>query len=86
MFDAGYQLEKLFHIDLFTHREINGQDIVFLGTRLWLGDIAYPVYLALIIAMSFFTYRWIEKPAREWVRNRIHARQRTATSRGIVGA
>jgi peptidoglycan/LPS O-acetylase OafA/YrhL len=86
MFDAGYQLEKLFHIDLFRHREINGQDIVFLGTRLWHGDIAYPVYLAMIIAISFFTYRWIEKPAREWVRNRIHTRQRTATSRSIVGA
>jgi peptidoglycan/LPS O-acetylase OafA/YrhL len=86
MFDAGYQLEKLFHIDLFTHREIAGQDIVFLGIRLWHGDIAYPVYLGLIIAMSFFTYRWIEKPAREWVRNRIHTRQRTAMSRSIAGA
>jgi peptidoglycan/LPS O-acetylase OafA/YrhL len=86
MFDAGYQLEKLFHIDLFTHRGIGGQDIVFLGTRLWHGDIAYLVYLALIIAMSFFTYRWIEKPAREWVRNRIHTRQRTAMSRSIAGA
>ena len=86
MFDAGYQLEKLFHIDLFTHREIDGQDIVFLGTRLWHGDIAYPGYLALIIAMSFFTYRWIEKPAREWVRNRVHTRQQTGTSRSIARA
>jgi peptidoglycan/LPS O-acetylase OafA/YrhL len=86
MFDAGYQLGKLFHIDPFTHREIDGQDIVFLGTRLWHGDFAYAVYLAMIIAMSYFTYRWIEKPAREWVRNRIQTRQERATSRGIVGA
>ncbi len=86
IFDAGYQLEKLFHIDPFTHRVIDGQDIVFLGTRLWHGDIAYPGYLAMIIAMSYFTYRWIEKPAREWVRNRVHTRQRTGTSRSIAGA
>ena len=86
MFDAGYQLGKLFHIDAFTHREIDGHDIVFLGTRPWHGDLAYPVYLAMIIAMSYFTYRWIEKPAREWVRNRVHTRQQTGTSRSIAGA
>jgi len=85
MFDAGYQLGKLWHIDAFTHREIDGQDIVFLGTRLWHGDIAYPVYMALIIAMSYFTYRWIEKPAREWVRSRVQRRQQQ-TSRSVVSA
>jgi peptidoglycan/LPS O-acetylase OafA/YrhL len=87
MFDAGYQLGKLWRIDPFTHREIGGQDTVFLGTQLWHGDIAYPVYLALIIAMSYFTYRWIEKPAREWARNRVRRRQQqTVTSRSVVGA
>ena len=86
MFDAGYQLEKLFHIDPFTRSVIDGRDIVFLGTRLWHGDIAYLGYLAMIITMSYFTYRWIEKPAREWVRNRIRTRQRIGTSRSIARA
>jgi peptidoglycan/LPS O-acetylase OafA/YrhL len=87
MFDAGYQLDKLWHVDPFTHREINGGDVVFFGTRLWHGDIAYAAYLAMIIAMSYFTYRWIEKPAREWVRNRVRRRQQQAVpSRGIVSA
>jgi len=87
MFDAGIQLDKRWHIDPFTHREIDGGDVAFLGTQLWHGDIAYPVYLAMIIAMSYFTYRWIEKPAREWVRNRVRRRQqRTVTSRSIVSA
>jgi peptidoglycan/LPS O-acetylase OafA/YrhL len=87
MFDAGYQLDKLWHVDPFTHREIDGGDVVFFGTRLWHGDIAYAAYLAMIIAMSYFTYRWIEKPAREWVRNRVRRRQQQAVpSRGIVSA
>lgn len=86
MFDVGYQLGNLWHIDSFTHREIDGRDVEFLGTQLWYGDIAYLVYLAMIIAMSYFIYRWIEKPAREWVGNRVYTRQRTATSHSIVSA
>jgi peptidoglycan/LPS O-acetylase OafA/YrhL len=85
MFDAGIQLDKRWHINPFTHCEIDGGDVSFFGTRLWHGDIAYPVYLAMIIAMSYFTYRWIEKPAREWVRNRV-LRQQTTTSGTIVRA
>src|SRR6266446_2751922 len=40
MFDAGYQLGKLWHVDPFTHRVVDGHDTVFLGTQLWYGDIA----------------------------------------------
>ncbi len=87
MFDAGYQLGKLWHVDPFTHRVIDGHDTVFLGTQLWYGDIAYLAYLAMIIAMSYFTYLWIEKPAREWARNRVRRRrQQTVASRSIVSA
>ncbi|HMH17901.1 MAG TPA: acyltransferase [Burkholderiales bacterium] len=85
LFNAGSVLAHLRHVEPFTHREINGQDTYFLGTQLWHGDIAYPVYLALIIAMSYFTYRWIEKPAREWVRSRVQRRQQQ-TSRSVVSA
>jgi peptidoglycan/LPS O-acetylase OafA/YrhL len=86
LFDAGYQIDKRWDINPFTHRVIDGGNVEFLGTQLWHGDIAYLVYLAMIIAMSYFTYRWIEKPGREWVRNRVHTRQRTATSRSTVSA
>jgi peptidoglycan/LPS O-acetylase OafA/YrhL len=87
IFDAGYQLEKRWHINPFTHRTIDGGDVPFLGIQPWHGDIAYVVYLAMIIGMSYFTYSWIEKPAREWVRKRVRGRrQQTVTSRGIVSA
>jgi peptidoglycan/LPS O-acetylase OafA/YrhL len=86
LFDAANALDKLWHIEPFTHRDINGRDFYFLGTQLWHGDIAYLVYLAMIIAMSYFTYRWIEKPGREWVRNRVLTRQRAATSHSTVSA
>src|SRR5882672_11274546 len=33
-----------------------------------------PVFLAMVIAVSYFTYRWIEKPGREWVRDWVHTR------------
>jgi len=85
MFDAGTQLDARWHIDAFTQRRIDGGDVAFLGTQLWHGDIAYAAYLAMIIAMSYFSYRWIEKPAREWVRNRVERRRQQA-SRGIVSA
>jgi len=74
IFDAGRLLEKLWHIDPFTQREINGQVRDVLGTELWHGDIAYLVFLALVVAVSYFTYRWIEKPGRDWVRNRVQGR------------
>jgi len=87
LFDAGYQLDKRWHIDSFTHQTIDGGNVQFLGTRLWHGDIVYAIYLAAIIVMSYFTYRWIEKPAREWVRDRVLGRrQRAVSSPGIVNA
>jgi len=86
IFDAAAALDKLWHINPFTHRDIGGYDHYFLGTQPWHGDIAYPAYLAMVIAMSYFTYRWIEKPGREWVRNRVRGWQRTGTSSEIVSA
>jgi hypothetical protein len=82
MFDAGRALEKWWHVDPFTRREIDGRVVDVLGTQLWHGDIAYPVFLATVIAVSYLTYRWIEQPGRQWARDRAHMRQRTAASRG----
>jgi peptidoglycan/LPS O-acetylase OafA/YrhL len=86
LFEAGYQLDKRWHINVFTHQAIDGRDVPLLGDQLWHGDVVYPVYLAMIVAMSYFTYRWIEKPGREWVRNRVRARQRPVASPGVVNA
>ena len=86
LFDAGRVLDKLGHIDPFTRREIDGQYFDVLGSQVWHGDIAYLVFLAIVIAISYFTYRWIEKPGREWVRNWIQTRQRSAPSRHIESA
>jgi len=75
MFDAASVFNKILHINLFTHRDIAGQDVYLLGARLWQGDMAYIVYLALVIGMSCFTYHWIEKPGREWIRARVQRRK-----------
>ncbi len=86
LFDAGRALDKLWGINLFTHRQIDGQELDVFGTHLWHGDLAFPVFLAIVIAVSYFIYRWIEKPGRDWVRERVQARQRTAMAPIIVSA
>jgi len=83
LFDAGRVLDKLGHIDPFTRREIDGQYFDVLGSQLWHGDIAYLAFLAIVIAISYFTYCWIEKPGRERVRNWIQTRQRSALTERI---
>ena len=79
--DVGRAVNKLWDIDIFARREIDGQYIDVLGTQQWHGDIAYPIFLAIVIAVSYFTYRWIEKPGREWTRDWVHTRQRSAVPR-----
>jgi peptidoglycan/LPS O-acetylase OafA/YrhL len=86
LFDVGRALDKIWNIDFVTHREIDGRQVDFLGTQPWHGDIVYLVYLVIVVAVSYFTYRWIEKPGRDWVRDRLRARQRTVASHTVVGA
>ena len=83
LLDVGRALDKFWNIDFLKQREIDGQQLYFLGTQSWHGDIAYLAYLAIVVAVSYFTYHWIEKPARDWVRNRVDARQRSAASRSV---
>ncbi|MGH8706818.1 MAG: acyltransferase family protein [Burkholderiales bacterium] len=75
LLDVGRALDK-WGLKLLTQGEIDGEQGYLLGTQLWHGDIFYLVYVAIVVAVSYFTYHWIEKPARDWVRNRIQARQR----------
>jgi peptidoglycan/LPS O-acetylase OafA/YrhL len=89
LFDAARVLGKLWNMDLFTHLtqyEPNGHYLDLLGTQRWQGDIADLVFLATVSAVSYFTYRWIERPGRDWVRDRVEARQRTAAARSVVSA
>jgi peptidoglycan/LPS O-acetylase OafA/YrhL len=85
LLDAGRAIDKSWNVDFLTQREIDGAQTYFLGTQLWHGDIAALAYLAIVVAVSYFTYRWIEKPARDWVRNRVQARQRGALPQRVVG-
>ena len=80
LLDAGRALDKFWNIDFLTQREIDGGPAYFLGTQLWHGDIASLAYLAIVVAVSYFTYHWIEKPARDWVRNRVEPLQRRVAS------
>ena len=43
----------------------------FLGTTLWFGDLAYLIVLVLVVAVSTMTYRFVERPARDWCRRKL---------------
>jgi len=86
LLDVGRALDKLGNIDFLAQREVNGQQVYFLGTQPWHGDIFYLVYLAIVVAVSYFTYHLIEEPGREWVRNRVQAWRRSTTSRSVETA
>jgi peptidoglycan/LPS O-acetylase OafA/YrhL len=73
LFDAGRVVERLWQVEPFARREIDGQVVEVLGTQTWHGDVAYAVFLAAVVAVSWCTYRMIEKPGRDWARKRVHA-------------
>jgi peptidoglycan/LPS O-acetylase OafA/YrhL len=74
LFDTGRVLEKFLDIDLLTQRRIDGQQLYFVGTEAWHGDIFYLAFLPIVLAVSYFTYRWIEQPGRKWNRNWVQTR------------
>jgi peptidoglycan/LPS O-acetylase OafA/YrhL len=39
-----------------------------IGAEMWQGDIAYPISLALVVAVSYLTYNFIEQPGRRHTR------------------
>ena len=69
--DLAYALQNHWHIGVFARRTVDGREITLFGVQPWQGDLAYAVYLAMVVAVSWFTYRWIEEPGREWVRKRV---------------
>jgi peptidoglycan/LPS O-acetylase OafA/YrhL len=88
-FDLGRLINKIWHIDPFTHLAQylpQGHYLDLVGRTRWEGDIANVVFLAAVIAVSHFTYRWIERPGRDWARDRVHVPERAAAPRGAVSA
>jgi peptidoglycan/LPS O-acetylase OafA/YrhL len=86
LLDVGRALDKFWNIDFLMQHEIDGRRAYLLGTQLWYGDIAYLLFLAIVVAVSYVTYLRIEKPGRDWVRNRVHAPQRSVAPHGIESA
>jgi peptidoglycan/LPS O-acetylase OafA/YrhL len=54
----------------FAMRRVSDASIVTSGTKfgvpLWIGDVGILVYLSLVILISVVTYRWIERPWRNY--------------------
>ncbi|HEY5208626.1 MAG TPA: acyltransferase [Stellaceae bacterium] len=59
--------ERVLHVPLrATFAGFGDVPILSAGGNLYLGDAAYPVYIAAILLVSAATYRWIEKPGRRF--------------------
>jgi peptidoglycan/LPS O-acetylase OafA/YrhL len=62
-------VKRLLHQDLWTAMPLpNGQYVQVFGRNNFEGALFYAVVLAMTLAFSAFTYRWIETPGREWTR------------------
>ena len=75
-----FKLLEIKNVDVFfvpDSMELSKTADVMLGTTVWHADLYVLLMLALVIAISHFTYRWIEMPGREWAK-RIIKRRRAA--------
>lgn len=59
--------QKFFDIDLFVNVATPLGMESRLGPNPWFGTLSYVVMLAIVICASYFSYRFIEVPAREWI-------------------
>jgi peptidoglycan/LPS O-acetylase OafA/YrhL len=61
--------KRLLHQDLWTPMALaNGQYVLAYGRNNLEGTLLYGAVLAVTLAFSAFTYRWVETPGREWTR------------------
>lgn len=75
-----FKLLEIKNVDVFfvpDSMELSKTADVMLGTTVWHADLYVLLMLALVVAISHFTYRWIEMPGREWTK-RIIKRRRAA--------
>lgn len=62
-------VKRILRQDLWTPMPlVNGQYVMAYGRDDFEGTLFYGLVLALTLAFSAFTYRWVETPGREWTR------------------
>lgn len=62
-------IKRIVHQDLWTAMPLpNGQYVMAFGRNAIEGTLFYALVLAVTLAFSAFTYRWVETPGREWSR------------------
>ncbi|MHA6642191.1 acyltransferase family protein [Mesorhizobium sp. A623] len=69
MINAGGILEKVLHVDLVGDLLLRGEPAVGFGPQSpWIGLAAALSMLCLVVAASWFTWRFVEMPALGWFR------------------
>ena len=62
-------VKRLLHVDLWTPMATaGGQYVLVYGRNDLQGTLWYAAVIALTLAFSAFTYRWVETPGRDWSR------------------
>jgi peptidoglycan/LPS O-acetylase OafA/YrhL len=65
-------VKRLLHRDLWTPMPLpSGQYVLAFGRNNLEGTLFYAALLAVTLAFSAFTYRWVETPGRDWTRRWI---------------
>lgn len=62
-------LEKFFDFDVFTKNDFG---VALLGAEYWQGYLATAIMLPSLIFVSYLTYNFVEKPSRNWFRERAN--------------
>lgn len=68
-------MEAVADVALTVPHEVNGATrvLLVLGDG-WSNDLAAAAYLAVVVVLSAFTWRWIERPGQAWVEARLAQR------------
>lgn len=68
-------IEAVADVALTVPHEVNGATrvLLVLGDG-WSNDLAAAAYLAVVVVLSAFTWRWIERPGQAWVEARLAQR------------
>jgi peptidoglycan/LPS O-acetylase OafA/YrhL len=77
-------IKRIAHVDLWTAMALpNGQWVAAYGRNDIEGTLGYAGALALTLAFSACTYRWVEVPGREWTRKWLSRPPRTAQAHAV---
>lgn len=79
-------VKRIVQQDLWTPMPIDGgQYVLAFGRNNVEGTLFYVAVVAITLAFSAFTYRWVETPGRDWSR-RLAGREPRPAATGAVGA